>query len=367
MTLRKDITIPNSGGKRITLRAETQKELDRLIIETQIKIEQGTLCINGNTTFATYSQRWLETYKRGAISQRNYDTYAANLRLHICPLIGSLKVKDIKRSHCVRILNQHAGESKSHVSKIRMTMYQIFEAAIDDELIVKNPARNLPLPKVTEGTHRSITDFEREHILAVADQHRAGLWIKTMLYCGLRPSEAIDLNWSDIDTRNHIISVSHALDNDGTKTFAGIRRVPMPETLSAEFAAARKGCKRTYVFATGSGGRFNTPDKISRLWNSFKRDLDIHMGAKLYRNQIVVSVIADDLTPYCLRHTFATDMQAAGVPLNIAKVLMGHKDISMTADIYTHYTDQNERDAAAALQRFRALGNSESAAEVRQA
>ena len=68
----------------------------------------------------------------------------------------------------------------------------------------------------------------------------------------------------------------------------------------------------------------------------FKRDLDIQMGAKLERNKIIKSVVAPDLTPYCLRHTYCTDLQRAGVPINIAKELMGHADIQTTANIYTH-------------------------------
>lgn len=64
--------------------------------------------------------------------------------------------------------------------------------------------------------------------------------------------------------------------------------------------------------------------------------MDIHMGAKLYRNKIIESKVAEDLTPYCLRHTFCTDLQKAGVPINVAKELMGHADIQTTANIYTH-------------------------------
>ena len=47
----------------------------------------------------------------------------------------------------------------------------------------------------------------------------------------------------------------------------------------------------------------------------FKRELEIHMGAEVYRNQIIQSVVAPDLVPYCLRHTYCTDLQRAGVPL----------------------------------------------------
>lgn len=75
-------------------------------------------------------------------------------------------------------------------------------------------------------------------------------------------------------------------------------------------------------------------------WHNFKREMDIANGARLYRNQIKESTLAPDLEPYLLRHTFCTDCQAAGVPINVAKELMGHSDISVTAKIYTHMVDE---------------------------
>ena len=75
---------------------------------------------------------------------------------------------------------------------------------------------------------------------------------------------------------------------------------------------------------------------LHRRWKAFIRELDIHMGAEAYRNKIIKSMVSSDLTPYCLRHTFCTDLQKAGVALNVAKELMGHSDVSVTANIYTH-------------------------------
>lgn len=76
------------------------------------------------------------------------------------------------------------------------------------------------------------------------------------------------------------------------------------------------------------------------------RHMDISMGAKLYRNQIKISVIAQDLCPYCLRHTYCTDLQAKGVTLKTASYLMGHTSISVTANIYTHITDEAIAEAS---------------------
>ena len=71
---------------------------------------------------------------------------------------------------------------------------------------------------------------------------------------------------------------------------------------------------------------------------SFKQALDLDIGAQMVHGAIApeTSVVADDLTPYCLRHTYATDLQSADVPINVAKDFLGHKSITMTSQIYTH-------------------------------
>lgn len=75
-------------------------------------------------------------------------------------------------------------------------------------------------------------------------------------------------------------------------------------------------------------------------WKNFVKEMDLANGAHLYRNQVKNSIIAPDFEPYLLRHTFCTDCQAAGVPINVAKEWMGHSDISVTAKIYTHMVDE---------------------------
>lgn len=98
---------------------------------------------------------------------------------------------------------------------------------------------------------------------------------------------------------------------------------------------------------------------MKRMWEVFKKYVDVELGAKevkikpegkrKHTTVIQDSVVADDLVPYCLRHTYCTDLQRAGVPINVAKDLMGHSDISVTANIYTHTTDDVLDDAKAKI------------------
>lgn len=282
----------------------------------------------------------MDVYKKPAgLTPKSLGMYKTKYNTYIKPAIGSMKLKDVREVHLQRILNSQAGMSYSHVSKLRLVMQEVFSRARKSRLISFDPSESLQLPKNEKNSHRSITDEERAAILDLAATHRSGLWILTILYAGLRPGETTALNWEDIDFESNEIHVHKAVESGSetiktTKTSAGVRDIPMHMELRRRMLEA-KGAPDEPVFKMLNGKR-QTHDGRRRLWTSFARDLDIKMGARVERNRIIEHAIAPDLTPYCLRHTFCTDLQRAGVPINVAKELMGHSDISVTANIYTH-------------------------------
>ena len=82
---------------------------------------------------------------------------------------------------------------------------------------------------------------------------------------------------------------------------------------------------------------------MTRAWNDLVYAMDIENGATVIEGDIVKSTLAPDICQYMLRHTFASDCQAAGVPINVAKEFMGHADITTTAQTYTHMIDETFR------------------------
>lgn len=205
------------------------------------------------------------------------------------------------------------------------------------KLIPDNPAEDIVLPSVTQGQRRPITDEERVMILKTAGTHHAGTMVLTMLYCGLRPIEIRRMEWSWIDFENSILTVGKSKTKAGTG-----RKIPMPPQLKAALVKHKlKGQNEKYVFVKFKNQKLQLDESsFYHAWHNFCRAMDIANGAKVYRNQIVESTLAEDLEPYLLRHTFCTDCQGAGVPINVAKELMGHSDISVTAKIYTHMIDE---------------------------
>lgn len=352
---RATFTVVDSGGKkkRVEIYDKSKKNLERRLIEKKLEYEKGLLVVNGRSTVEKWANEWLKTYKKGKVSAGTYEDYEQKVNNVIIPKIGALPISEVKQYNLQQILNEQTC-SKSNAKKIKNTIEQIFKTAAINGIIVGNPAVGLILPKLTDGKRRSITEWERKAILKTAEYHRAGLWVKIMLYCGLRPSEAIALDWSDIDVKAKTININKALElKTGIikepKTNAGYRIVPIPDVLVNELSAVKKTGR---VFIQPTKNKPHTATSMRCMWENFIRCMIIDFGAKLYRNKIIEPVIAEDLTPYCLRHTYCTDLQDAGVPINVAKYLMGHSDIKVTANIYTHHTEKASEEALDAINKY---------------
>lgn len=341
------------NGKKYEATGKTELEAMTKLAEKLAAAKRGEEAIGGSMTVTAWYKQWKATYKDPkGLTKKSLGMYDEKFNGYIKPAIGSMKLKDVKDVHLQRILNGQAGRSRSHVEKIRRVLREMFSRARKSRLISFDPSEDLQLPASESGSHRSLTEKERAVLLRVSETHHAGLWFLTLLYTGMRPGEAAALNWVDIDFENNQIHVHTALESGsskikGPKTKAGVRDIPIHADLRWRLKEA-KGNPFSPVFPTESGGRQNS-GSIYRLWRSFRRAMDIEMGAKIYRNKIIESKIAEDLTPYCLRHTFATDCARAGVPLETVRWFLGHEDISTTANIYQHRDDSALRKGMALL------------------
>ena len=341
------------GGKRYEATGKTELEAMTKLAEKLAAAKAGQQAVGGNMTVNAWYKEWKATYKDPkGLTPKSLGMYDEKYNGYIKPAIGHMKLKDVKDVHLQRILNSQAGRSASHVKKIRMVLQEMFKRARQSRLIPYDPAELLELPTVKQGRRRSITEEERAAILALAERHRAGLWILTLLYTGMRPGETAALTWSDVDFDHNEIHVHAAKESGsraikGPKTASGVRDIPIHAALLPHLLAAR-GKPFSLVFPT-KAGTVQNESSMRRMWNSFRTELDLQLGAKTKDGKIVESVIADDLTPYCLRHTFCTDLQRAGVPINNAKELMGHADIQTTANIYTHRDNATLHNSIALL------------------
>ena len=327
-------------GQRYYIHANTEAEYGEKKAMKLRDLKEGKLAVNGTMTVNAWTKQCISTYKTGQkeITKKKYEN---RIRHCILDHIGHMQIKDVKPLHCQQVLNFQTGKSKSQISEVYHAMKFIFSKAVTNHLILTNPAQDLVKPAGTKTSRRAITEVEREHIVKVASTDRRYYLFLLMLHCGCRPSEAAEAMGKDIIQ----VDGYNMLHIRGTKTANADRLVPIPDKL---YSLIRTTPKNEYIAAYSTGKPIKY-DNRQRVWYSFKRQLNISMGCKMYRNALVPPYpVSPDLVPYCLRHTYCTDLARNGIDIRSAQKLMGHTDIKMTANIYTNL-DQEDIISAAKL------------------
>lgn len=322
-------TFTDVNGVRHSVFGETEKECYEKIAIKKKCIEEGQIQLESSMRLKDFVDQIFRTYEKTVSDQTAYNN-RSKIDSHILEHLGHMPLKKVKPLLLQDILNDMADHDYSDymIGKVRQLMNWIFEKAVDNDLLRKNPAERLALPKGKPAeTHRPITDTERKYILQVADTDQRFLYFLFMLFCGCRPSEAAEIKGMDIQEKNG----SCFLHIRGTKTKNADRVVPVPDYL---YQRIPKVDPFSYVVTNRTGKKIDNSSR-QHLWNRFKRDLNLAMGCRTYRNELIPPLpLAPDLTPYCLHHTYCTDLAKKGIDIRIAQKLMGHSNISLTANIY---------------------------------
>lgn len=317
----------DADGVRHYVRGKTLEEAIIKREELRKKIAAGETAKNSQMLFRAWADVALDTYKPN-VSPKYMTQIRSRLTVHILPVIGHLPLGKITALECQQVLNGASRLSKSTITKLSQELYFYFQKAVDTGLLNKNPADKVIRPKGYTHKRRSLTPEERAAFLKAAKQDKRFILFELMLYCGCRPAEAAEVKYEDVVKIDGI----PFLHIRGTKTANSDRLVPVPKELQGKLCRKRL---RGFCALTEAGKHHNETS-YKRLKERLKREMNIALSARLYRNEIIVPALAEDFVPYLFRHTYCTDLKKKGVDVRIAKDLMGHADIKTTANIYDH-------------------------------
>lgn len=316
-------------GKRYQVYGSSEREVYEKMFKKKQELEEGDFS-KTTPTVRRWTEIAIDTYKT---AQRPITRKKFVSRVNHCIIehIGSLKLDKVTPLDCQKVVNLQQGRSKTQVNEVFNALKFIFSTAVNNDILRQDPTRNLIKPSFVSGKRRAITEEEREIIERCFKLDPRFIAFALMLYCGCRPSEARAVTHDDIFIEDERVM----LKIRGTKTKNAVRIVPVPPKLKALLPS-----KCRYTLSHTKSGRALNSDEFRLLWKRFKREMNLLMGARVYRNKLLQNLVADDLVPYCLRHTYCTDLQKSGIDLRTAQYLMGHADIKMTANIYTHVDNE---------------------------
>ena len=315
-------------GKRYSAYGDTEKEALLRMFEKKKALEEGRVTVSGSMTVSEWAEIALSSYKQNVKPEVMRDM-RSRIQKHILSVIGNKPLKSVRPLDCQAILNASSGMSFSHVQKLSQELRFIFSTAIQNKLILESPAEYVTKPKAEKGKRHSLTGDERNAFLKACENTDRFRIFQLMYYCGCRPSEAIGCEGRDLGLMDDV----PALHIRGTKTVNSDRIVPIPE----ELYDLIKTTAPDEPIAPNTRGAHHSESSYDRSMYSLKREMNIILGCKVYRNQLIPPYpLRESFVPYDLRHTYCTDLARKGVDIRVAQRLMGHSSISITADIYTH-------------------------------
>ena len=278
--------------------------------------------------------------------------------------IRSVKTSDAKLF--LIKLQQEDGKSYSSIHTIRGVLRSAFQMAVDDDILVKNPfGFQLAGVLVNDAvTREAITkDQMRKFLKFVHDdvvycKYYEVVYI--LFHTGMRISEFCGLTLKDIDLENRTINIDHQLQRtsdmryiiETTKTDAGTRVLPITEDVAQMFQTIiedRNAPKVEKTIDGYSGFLFYDDNGMPPVAMHWQHRFNHMVGRynDIYRMQM------PNITPHVCRHTYCSNMAKSGMNPKTLQYLMGHSNISVTMNVYTHIGFDDAEEELKRMEEFR--------------
>ena len=330
----KQITLPNGKKKCLYSSAASERLAVKDFNEQMLRLKQEQ---EQSDLFRTIAENWNDEY-RERISDINYRKGPKASYEKILEHFGSFYIKDITPTdiykYITSLINKHYSQKSISTSKSILNM--IFSFSILNGYAENNPVQAITLPSNLPKKQR---ELPCDKDLEIVNSNYEGFDFLPffLLNTGLRKSEALALDYSDIDFEEKTITVNKHLLHDGntpvlehkTKTINSQRKVILLERVADKIPRNKKGP----IFCNSDGTHL-TKRQYALRWEKWQ---------KKYNTTI---------TAHQLRHGFATMLYEAGIDIKDAQDLMGHSDIKTTQTIYTHIRDKRKKETAEKLNAF---------------
>lgn len=331
----KTATLRLPNGKRKYVRGKTKEELERKLAELKQELFLG-VDVGDTTIFKDYADHWLKTTRETCVTPNTARMYRQVFSNHIYPVIGDMKIRDIKPTHIRGIMARISELGHGTQSRVLGLLTGVFNTAVDDNLILRSP---VPLTMKAKGdaTEESepLTSEQEQALLEAAEGTMVYPFVFTILHTGMRKGEVMGLMWADVDFDEGVIHVRrHVVPDEsgapmlvsGAKTEAGVRDIPMPDALAAYLKGLQRTARSVYVFPN-SKGKLYSSSALSSLWVTLDKRAGFHTH------------------PHQLRHTYATKLFEQGLDVRQVQYVLGHADVNITLRIYVHYRESERRES----------------------
>lgn len=335
------------------LSAGTQKELLEKLHRSIDEYAGADLTEDCQMTLGEWLEIWLTECAEPSVRPSTFKGYRAYVRDKIAPYLGEKEIRKVTSGdiqNLYRKLKKEGGAeggplSGSSVRRIHGVLHQAMKAAVDRRLIVKNPTKDVTLPKKEASPRIILNDEQLERFLeAIKQDQRWHDFFYLEITTGLRRGELCGLMWSDFEEKKGTLSIRRTLhEKEGggyyvgdTKTGKGRRIIKLPPSTVQLLAERKRAAISQWIFPNPVHPE--DPVMPNSGYNRMKK--------------LLAEAGLPPLRFHDLRHTFATHALTSGVDAKTLSGILGHTKTSFTLDTYTHVTGDMHRRASEIVGNF---------------
>ena len=329
----------------------SEKEAKKIMRRMITDIEQNKIVKKNHKTVEEWMSEWINLYLPN-VEETTRVGYKTKIRCYINPYIGDIQISSLRAEHVQKMVNGMLDKGLSP-KNIRDTFNNI-NAAMKKAVVLRyipyNPCAGVELPKLKKYRAKVYDNDMIHTLLEIAYDTDMYLPILLGALLGLRRGEMLALRWDHIDLKNKVIHIRSNMVNgeDGfiikaPKSEAGIRDLVIGDEVVAELKRARlqymedalsygRGFQNLNFVIRQEDGSPLHPDSMTRKWSRFLKEHDL-----------------PHIRLHDLRHSNATALILAGVNPRVVQQRLGHSDVNITLNTYTHVLPEMDIDAAAKL------------------
>lgn len=340
-------------GNRKTIYNYSLKELRKKL--SQLITDDSRGCsLKKDYTVDEWYKKWFSVYKENHIKENTKRYYSIIYRINIYNQIGLRRLTDIRKSDVQLLIEniKNDGYGYERQLKARWILQDMFQRAVEDDLIVKNPVSGIKLLSKKSRKSEVLTVQEQKDFLAFSKGTFYDNLFNVAINTGLRPGELFALTIDDVDLDENVIHVTKTLVyqkylNDKKWTF----HVEEPKTATSNRIVPINSLCRLYLLK-----QINQKEVLELKYPSkspflFTTAVNTPLSSQLYSSAIKTIVKKINMTRdkdnqfkaftgHTFRHTFATRCFENGIEAKVVQSYLGHASLKMTMDLYTHVTNE---------------------------
>ncbi len=351
--------------KRVSKYAKTKEEAVKLLNQMSFVNDTSPNSFT-RVTLGDWLDLCLEVYMKNTLKQSTYLSYESYIRVHLKPSLGNIPIQELTPRTLQLYYNykfEVEGLSAKTITNINLFLHRALKFAVAEGYINSNPASSVNLPSGDRPQIIILTRDEQMRLIQGSYQHRYGVFIRLVLFTGIRLGELLGLRWEDVDVQGKRIYIRRTLNrlnkakkptnpNEPTteiviqtpKSQNSIRSIPLlPQVLQdlQGWQRVQQSDKQTLGDAYCESGFIVT--------NPMGGYVEPRTFKDSY-NQILQLSGLRHFTFHALRHTFASRAMEQGMDVKTLSVILGHASVAFTLDTYAHVLDDHKQAGMALME-----------------